>query len=323
MKTSPLRPIVVTLSLLTGLAWSPRAGALAAATGPVVSPFDRDDPEIQRILKLNWKDVDFDKLDDRHRLAALYAMNRGLTIMGSKADARLDLLIDYVEAQQLGEALAEAASLIPPPPALAYADFQKMGAAFVQTAEGKVRTDEEVAAIPDAMVPAYLRLYENSARREFHETLESRHQVRLIAAFLEQRGEMGKFRTWAGEEKARRQAAHEKQVAEDRRIAADAERARREQAVAAAAERQRQQAELEAKRMDYAFQLQMKQGDGPAQGGGGYDHDGYWGDTWYPYGGAYYAGAVYRAGVRNRAQNAWQRWGGARPTPHRGGGGRR
>lgn len=316
-----LRLVLFTLLAFTShLAAQPAAQpaatpAVPPATQPVVSPFDKDDPEVQRILRLNWKTVKFEELDARHQMAAYFAMNKGLSIMGTKADARLDLLIDYVEANKLGEAVADAASTIPPPPDVSFEDYKKMGAAFVRSPDGSVKVDAELGTIPEDMIPAYVKLYQNSSMRSFAEVVESRHQVRLIAAYLQEEGKFEDFKKWSADEKRRRQEAYAKELAEKRVAAAEAEKIRREQAIAAAQERQKQEAEERARRMEYAMQQQASQ---PSGGGVSYDHDGYWGDSWYPYSGAYYAGALYRSQVRDRASNSWSRWranAGSRPRP--------
>lgn len=285
----------------------------------VLSPFDQEDPEIQKIRKLDWKNLNFENLDDQQRCAAYFAMNKGLAVMGAKADARLDLLIDYIETSQLGEAMAEAAATITPPPAITYADFQKIAAAFVKTPEGLARLDQELGGIDKGMLPAYTRMYENSSRRSFEEVVESRHQVRLIAVFLEKEGKLPEFKKWAAAERQRRQEAYAAELTQKRTQAAQAEEVRRDQALANAQERQRQQAELAARQMEYALQTQQQAPAG--QTVVHHDDDAYWGDVWYPWNGAYYANGVYRAQVRDRAQDSWQKWGGARrparPTPRR------
>lgn len=286
--------------------------AQPAATVPVVSPFDQNDPEIQRIKRLDWKSVDLNKLDALHRCAMFYVLQQGLTVMGSKADARLDLLVDYIQAHNLGTALAEASATIPPPPALSFTDVQKMAAAFVATPDGKLRVATQFNDIADSTLPAYTQMYENAARRAFGEVVDSRHQVRLMAIFLEKQGQFDQFKTWAEAEKARRQEAYAAEMAKKRAEAQQAEAARlqqqQQQAEAAQAERQRQQEALAAQEMDYALQQQSQQQNDGGQQNVNYDNDQGWNDNWYPYNNAYYANGIYRAGVRDRSQNAWQNW---------------
>jgi hypothetical protein len=58
---------------------------------------------------------------------------------------------------------------------------------------------------------------------------------------------------------------------------------------------------------------------------GGYDSDNWWGNSWGYGSGYYYYGNAYRGQVRDKAQDAGQRWRTGRPSqlPARGGGGRR
>src|SRR5688572_8349105 len=78
----------------------PLTGTAFAQADPkpaVVSPFDKDDPEIHKLRALNWKAVDFDGQDLETRTTALLAMQQVLSMTGGKASARLELLIDYID----------------------------------------------------------------------------------------------------------------------------------------------------------------------------------------------------------------------------------
>src|SRR5215208_4336099 len=63
----------------------------------VVSPFDKDDREIQRLRTLDWKSVDFEAQDLETRTISLLAMQQVLSMTGGKASARHELLIDYFD----------------------------------------------------------------------------------------------------------------------------------------------------------------------------------------------------------------------------------
>src|SRR5687767_5375027 len=78
-----------------------------AADPPVDSPFDKADPEVQQLKKLNWKEGNFDAQNLRAQCITTYALAEILTVLGQKADARADLLTDYLEHQKLGEAFGE------------------------------------------------------------------------------------------------------------------------------------------------------------------------------------------------------------------------
>ena len=301
----------------------PAANTIAQApAGQAQSPFDKDDPEIQMIRQLNWKTVDFSKLDARTRCLSLLALNKGLASIGAKADARLDLLISYIDDNSLGEALAKSKEAIPEPNVVTFEDMQKVGAAYAQSPAGKAKLAGDLTNVPDDALEPYIKLHERGARRSFEEALESRHQVRMMAIFLEKQGKLEDFKKWSAEEKKRRIVERQAEAEQKRADAAEAEQQRKEAAAAAAAERKRQEAELATKRMELAVQQQGSgQSTAPTYEDATWwvDDDDYWG---YPY---YYSYA-YRGDVRDRLENAWDRWQGnqpTRPTPRGGRGGGR
>src|SRR5687768_17069246 len=149
-----------------------RAADPAAADAPV-SPFDKADPEIQRIRALDWKNANLGKLDQRSRCMAYFALNRGLTAIGAKADARLDLLIDYIEDNKLDQAVAADKQAAAEPPVVTFDTMMKVAAAFVATDLGKAKFEKDFAKTPDAMLPRYETLYEKSSRRAYEEAAES------------------------------------------------------------------------------------------------------------------------------------------------------
>jgi len=283
-----------------------RAAGPAPAGAPV-SPFDKDDPEIQRIRALDWKNADLAKLDQRSRCMAYFALNRGLTAIGAKADARLDLLIDYIEDNNLDQAIASDKQAAAEPPVLTFDTMMKVAAAFIASDLGKAKFEKEFAQTSDAMLPRYESLYEKSSRRAYEEAADSRYQVRVLAGFLVRQGKFDEFKKWAAEEKKRRQAEFMQEVARKRSDAQAAEKERREKAQAAADERREKEAELAARQVEYAIEN---------QGGGGDDNysGGDWGDIWYGWGTGYYDNSAYRAAVRDKAGDSWRNWNSGRPA---------
>src|SRR5687768_11096341 len=91
----------------------------------VVSPFDKDDPEIHKLRALNWKAVDFDGQDLETRTTALLAMQQVLSMTGGKASARLELLIDYIDQNKLGEAYVDKQQAANLPPLISYDEAKK------------------------------------------------------------------------------------------------------------------------------------------------------------------------------------------------------
>ena len=182
---------------------------------------------------------------------------------------------------------------------------------------------KEFATTTDDLLGRYLTLYEKTARREYEEGVESRLQVRSMALFLERKGKLEEFKKWATAEHKRRQDEFEKQRAEDQAAAKlasqqAAEDARAKAAIAAE-ERRRQQEERAAAQIAGTF----PQSATPS--GGNSDNYESWGDNWGYGQNYYYYGNVYRGHVRDKYQDAGQRWRTGRPSqlPVRGTGRRR
>ena len=161
-------------SLLTPMASTARAQEQAKSQPQVVSPFDKDDPEIQRLRTLNWKAVDFDAQDLETRTVALLAMQQVLSMTGGKASARLELLIDYFDQNKLGEAFVDKQQAVNLPPLISYDEAKKVAVAFVKSDAGKDKFGDELAGSDDATLKAYMSMYSNSSRRTFDECIEAR-----------------------------------------------------------------------------------------------------------------------------------------------------
>jgi hypothetical protein len=272
-----------------------------------VSPFDKEDPDIQRILALDWKHADFQKLDQRSRTMAYFALNRGLTAIGAKADARLDLLMDYVADNDLEAKFLADKQTAAEPPVATYETMLKVAAAFIAVEPGKSKLEKEFGNTPQELLPRYQTMYEKSSRRAYDDAAVSRFQVRLLANFLVREGKFEEFKKWSEEEKKRRQAEYQAELAAKRAAAAEAEQDRRQQALMALEQKRQQEAELAARQAEYAVE---NQSNAAVDGGGDY----WGGEAWYGYGVGYYDNLAYRAQVREKAQNAWQNWQAGRPA---------
>jgi hypothetical protein len=295
-------------AMTPALSWAqPQSQPPAAA--PVVSPFDRDDPEIAKIRQLNWKSADFNALDTKSKCAALMALNRGLTNMGAKAHVREELLIDYLDAQDLGPTYATAKSAIPAPPQVTFDDLLKLATAYVKSPEGSAKVAGEFDGDSNEMLARYLALYERSARREMEETAESRWQVRSMGLFLQNQGKLDDFKTWSVAEQKRRDAELEQQRAEQ---TAQEQKERQDRAAAYAQQKQAQE-DRAAQQMEAAMQQQQAAAAAGSSGSSdqpaGYvENDAWWGYG-YPVGlYGYYNSNAYRGYVRDKAQDAYQRW---------------
>lgn len=294
--------------LVTGLLCL--AGTLARAAEPAASPFDPMDPEVQYARSLKWKEANFDTLPPKSKCEALMALNRFLDMLAAKAESRADLLVAYIEAQNLGETYMAELANVPEATPVTYEDVKKLAAAYIATSQGSAKWGGEMEDASPEMLDRYLALYDKQCRRNYATAVAARHEVRLMGTFLKDQGKMQDFLTWSKQEVARREAEHKKMLAD-----------KQTQAEAAAAERKRQEQELAMKRMDYAFQiekLRIESGaDAPVAGnGGGGDHDHYDNDGWGYY--SYWWDNSYRAAARERVSNATDRWRARpRPTPRR------
>jgi hypothetical protein len=299
---------------------SSRMALAQAQTSAVVSPFDKDDLEIQKLRQLKWQDIDFNTEDIKTRCQAFLAMQDVLSMAGGKASARVELLIDYIDREKLGELFVDSQEAITLPALITYEDAKKVSMAFVKSSVGKDKFGDELEGTDDASLKAYLNMYTNSSRRAFEECVEARYRVRSMALFLESTGRLDQFKTWSKAEIKRKQAARDEEVSKLREVSKEAEKARQEQVLA-----KRKEAEQRAAAQMEAY-LQQQQPQNTGQTIIVNNEDDWDGDTWMPWTGAYYATDAYRGYVRDKFQDRWQNWnggGGAQPKARRGGRGRR
>jgi hypothetical protein len=297
------------------------AAAPASATrpaAPTTSPFDAVDPEIAAVKRLDWKGADFDKLDIQTRGAALLALNKLLDVVDAKAEARAELLVQYIDQNKLGDAYAVAAAAGDTTPAISFDDAKKIAAAFIQTPQGREKFGDEFTKSSPQEQAKYLDLYEKTCRRKYDDAAEARVEVRLMANFLKRQEKLDDFVTWSLAETKRRQEEHQAKMAVAAADKAQADKERREQAQAAAERRRQDEQELAMKRLEYSYQQ--------AGAAAANNNRSYYDDVLYGYGygygpGVYYYGDTYRYAARNRMANTYNGWnrggggGAARPVP--------
>src|SRR6266850_2171449 len=304
----PMNKTVAKLSLALAALLPPMASTAlgqAQPQPPVVSPFDKDDPEIQRLRTLNWKAVDFDAQDLETRTVALLAMQQVMSMTGGKASARLELLIDYIDQNKLGEAYVDKQQAANLPPLISYDEARKVAVAFVKSDVGKDKFGDDLAGSDDATLKAYMQMYGNSSRRTYEECFEARTQVRAMALFLESTGKLSEFKAWAKDEMKRRQAARDQETAKLRQASVEAEKARLEHEK----EKRRQAEAAAAAKMEAYLQSQQQQQPQTTGQTVIVQTDDDWdGDTWWPWTGAHYTSDAYRGYVRDKFQDRWQNW---------------
>jgi hypothetical protein len=304
----------VAVSCLSGIAVG-QAPPAAAAPGDALG---LNDPQLAKLRKLDWKSADFNALDAKHKCAALEALNHGLSAMGGKLDARAELMIDYIDQNQLSGAYAAAESKIADPPNVTFENLERLATAYIASPDGAAAFAAGFDDVPTAMLARYQSLYENSARREFADAMEGRWHVHSMGAFLQEQGKADGFRTWAAAEQKRRQAEFEQKQAQAQAKAA-AQSAKQEQAKQAAAQ---QMALVMADMSNAPKPYDAPPGDSgagaqppPPQSNFPYaspavysDSDGWWPQSDYAVTG-YYNNSAYRAAMNDKAGDAYQRWG--------------
>lgn len=288
---------------------------------PTTSPFDAYDPEIRAVNRLNWRNANFDALDLKTRSVALVALNQLLDVAGAKADARADMLVAYLDRNNLGAGYAaEAAAEEAAGRALTFEDAKKIAAAFIQTPEGRNQFAGEFDNSPRQMQAEYLELYEKTCRRKFDDVAEARVHVRAMARYLEKQNKLDDFLAWSAGEAQRRQKEHEAALArraEEQAREAQQRRAEARATAAAEAERKRQaEHELALRRLDYEYQLEQAGIDADRRRRDRYDDDYHnWGWGYQSGSQYYYSGDTYRESVRNRINDSYNRWNPNRPPP--------
>lgn len=305
------RSITLGLILLLAIAVTPLRAQTAPA-GAVASPFDQEDPEIAAIQKLDWQHASFTALDPKNQCAALMALNNALSRIGAKANARLELLIDYLDEKDLGKAYAESRAEIPSPTKVTFDDMTRVAAAFVVTPQGAQRLADEVSGLTGDLLSRYTGLYDKSARRLFDEALDARQQVRSMGLFLQKQGKLDDFRDWSIAAQTQRAEQEQKEMQEQQ---AKDQQARQERAQAYAAQKQQEQ---QARQMEAALQAQQQSTDSSQSSSSNDDAGWAYSSGWpaYGYGYGYYSSNAYRGYVQDKYRNAYDRWSNRpRPTP--------
>jgi len=312
----------ILLLIAAGICGFCSASACAADPAPapgLVNPFDKDDPQMQKVKALHWQGVDFEKQDLKTRCVALLALNTVLTRIGGKTDARLDLLVDYFEQEKLGEIYAGQLADLPDQKPIPFEDTRKIAVAFLQSPLGMEKFGDDLEGCDENTLKAYERLYDKSAISAYAQTAASRIQVASMGVFLQKQGKFDEFVKWAKVERERRQAAYEKENEEKQKQYAEKVKNEKEKQAAAYAE---SQAKLRASEAAAASQMEAGiEYQEMSFAGAPSDNNEWSGDTYWPWTGAYYATGVYRGAVADKAANAYRNWNGGRVRA--GGGGRR
>jgi hypothetical protein len=275
------------------------------------------------IKSLDWKSVDWNATPPLEQARALMLLDDVLDEMGAQMAAEADLMSQFIDEQGLG---AQFAAMAPVEDKhLTQEEAQRVAVAMLR---GPMSGSSYATAISDAtgnVLTAYVQMYSSTVNREWASAVESRQQMKSLAAFLASSGKMAAFREWAPGEMERQKKDQEAQAAAKRAAAVEQQKQQQAERQQAAQERKEQEAKQRAEEQQAALQMQQamaaaqaSQDSGAAAAPVQYN-DSY--PDWY-YGGLGYATGVwyrdeaYRGAAVARTEN---RMAGGRG----GGGGRR
>jgi hypothetical protein len=164
------------------------------------------------IKTLKWPAIDMGQVSTLERCRALMLLNNTLDELSANAAAEAELMSAYVEKNNLG---AQFAGTAPPPapPALSFADAEKVAVALLR---GPMRTSSyasNLAGLGAGALESYEQMYARTCARRWSEFDESRHLVRCMSSFLGKAKKLPDYDAWATAESARREAAAQQRAA--------------------------------------------------------------------------------------------------------------
>ncbi len=309
-------PILACVTAMLLMAATFAGAAETPVTTPPASPFDEKDAEIVALKKLDWKSVDVTKLDLKSRCVSLVVLNKILDMVGSKAALREDLLMTYIEQNNLADEYAKAMPSADNQAHLSYEQSQQVAAAALKTPRVAAEFGDDMDGIDPAMLNNYFTMYTKTCTRNWAEVMEARCAVRSMAKFLESKQMLPAFGKWADQEMDRRQKLHEEDLQKKQAayVQTEAENQRKREEIA---KKNKEESAINA--AAYAA-YKASQAENMIPPTRAYTESGGWSDagdygiwnTGY-YSNAYWAGGAYRTGVRDRYTNG--RW--SRPSSRR------
>lgn len=237
----------------------------------------------------SWKKIDLAGLNQLERCRALRVLNHVLDELRAAGVAQADLMSTYLEQHGLGTEFSNQ-NITPPQTQLTYEDAHKIAVGLMR---GPLAKSEAASAFADTSpngLQAYEHLYESTCELRWNEVTTAGRQVRCMGRFLKTTNRLADYQQWAPQEVERRQHAHEAEMVDRRRSAADRETQehaqwqqqaaeKREQAKAQAAAQAQAQAEhAQVQQALVAAQQQAAQATANSSGG---DDDDCWGLNYY------------------------------------------
>lgn len=278
------------------------------------------------IRSLPWKSIDPAALGEVERCRALLLMNDAVDELHAQSAAEADLLSEYIDTHNLGDAFA-AQPPVPDASPVSMDDGLKMAAALLR---GPMSGGPYASAMSDAApgtLAAYEQMYRSSCQRKWAAMTDSRLQVRSMMRYLQTAGKLDDYIAWVPGAVAQRTRDHDAEVA--RRRAAQAAQQQQQAQDRLAQEQARLQQEQQQLQQQRQATQQMQQSmiaaaqqAGQAQNQAPPPNQGYVVNSGYPdwyYGGAvalgagaWYRDAAYRGAATARTDARMNAWHGAR-----------
>ena len=265
---------LMTVTVAVGIGVAARADA-PASTQPekndnVARALRIADPDIAAIKKLKYKDVDLTQVDIATKTEAIMAVNKLLGIHGQRAKERVSLLEDYIQSKGLSDEFSKNSSPVPEDEPLSLDDGVRTAVAMLQTDEGKATYGKDfTGAKPEELQRTYINYYK-LCMKQWGEVAYSRFRVEELASFVDSKGLLNDFISWAKDERARQKQVKSDEMAKLRaQQKADDEIARGKRIEKFEKDQARQDA-IFMKRLEYAAEVESARASAPRYYWGGY-----------------------------------------------------
>lgn len=256
--------------------------AFAADAPPTTAPgkdnvaklLELGDPEVAALKKMDYKSVDYAKVDLKTRTMAVMAMNKLLSQHGERAVRRIGLLEDFIQYKKLDESFSQSTDTAPDEDRLTMEDGLKIAVLIVRTAEGQEAWSSSVTNVSDQTLERVYASYLNLCKKRWGEVTYQRFRVEELAQFIDSKKMFNEFVIWGRDETARRKQARAEEAAKYRAAQkAEEDKARAARIAQYDKERDRQQ-QLVLKQMEYRTAVDSARASRPTYYYGG------WGDWW-------------------------------------------
>ncbi|HSZ59432.1 MAG TPA: hypothetical protein VK797_27560 [Tepidisphaeraceae bacterium] len=233
-----------------------------AATAQTQPPSTALPPDVaglpEAIRTLPWQSIDLSTVSPLEYDRALLLMNHALDEIAPVRASEADLMSAYIQAQNLGAEFAKT----PQPPSgiqLTYTDATKVAVALLRGPMANSSFASQLADTSEQGLAAYQQMYNSTCQRRWGEVTESTQQTRWMGTFLQRKGKMPDYESWAKLESENRQLKY--QLAMEKKKAEEASEARQaaEDRAASAQQARLQQENLQLQQALASAQAQQQQ----------------------------------------------------------------